>query len=333
MSEYCHHHCSTLETFPDELFFEIFEYIPINDLHQAFFGLNKRTDIILRNLSNLFAEWTTHSDDKTIDIFSPCISRLVIWRGGYLNLNRFNKLRSLKLALPSIEQCNEIQASSTLEHLHIESLINSETTTDQLSNLFLTNSFPRLRTCRVDEIKFTQPNFQPISTINSLITSTQYPEKLFSLCPMLIHLRLNLKDNINQYFPLDFHCNLRHLELGIYSISITVSTVESILSFTPNLIRFTLDGPCNPAVQNKIDIHSLAPLFTRYLTKLRSVRISLPLNSTSLNSKEFENEKDLLQKLHPLFNHIIFRRRSYYSPGRLLVSSTTDEKNVKSQVN
>ena len=72
--------------------------------------------------ANLRTNWRysrTHpfdsTDDKIIDKFSSSISRLVIWRGGPLNLHRFSKLRSLKLALPSIEQCNEIQASLTLE--------------------------------------------------------------------------------------------------------------------------------------------------------------------------------------------------------------------------
>jgi hypothetical protein len=325
-SNYHLQHHSTLEIFPDELFFEIFEYIPINDLHRAFFGLNKRIDHILKNLSNLFAEWTTNSDDRIIDTFSSCISRLVIWRGGYLNLNRFTKLRSLKLALPTVEQCNEIQASSTLEHLHIESSINSNTITDQLSILLLTNSFPRLRTCRIDEIKFDNENFSQIPTLYSLITRTQYPSKLFSLCPMLIHLRLHLKDNINEDIQLNQHLNLRYLELGIYSTEINLSTIETILSLTPNVIRFTLNGRCNPPVQNKIDIYSLVPVITRYLPKLRCIRISLPLNTNQFDIKEYANEKEVFKKLHPLFKYIVFRPRSYYAPGRLLISSIVNSK-------
>jgi hypothetical protein len=312
---------STLEIFPDELFFELFEYIPINDLYRTFFGLNKRIDIILRSLSNLFAEWTTNTDDQIIDIFSSSISRLVVWRGGHLNLNRFNKLHSLKLALPSIEQCNEIRPSVTLKHLHIDSSINSNTMTDQLATLFLTNSFPRLRTCRIDEITFEKENFQQILSLHSLVTRTQNPAKLLSLCPMLVHLRLNLTNNISESFLSDPHLYLRHLELGIYSTEINLSTIKLILSLTPNLTRFTLDGPCNPPSQNKIDINSLVLILTRHLLKLRSIRISLPLNDSNLDSKEFENEKEFLQKLHPLFNRIIFRPRSYYAPGRLLISS------------
>jgi len=319
-------HRSRLEIFPDELFFDLFEYIPIYDLYQTFFGLNKRLNLILQNLSNLFAEWTTNADDRTIDIFSSGISRLVIWRGGYLNLNRFNKLRSLKLALPSIEQCNEIQPSLTLEHLHIESLINTNTITDQLSKLFLTNAFPRLRTCRIDEIRFNIDNFHPIPTLHSLITRTQYPAKLLSLCPMLVYLRLNLKDNINENISFDPHLNLRHLELGIYSTEITLSTIDFICSLIPNLTRFSLDGPCNPPPQNKMDIYSLASVFTCRLSKLRFIRISLPLSDNYLDPKEFETEKELLKRLHPLFNQVIFRPRSYYAPGRLLISSIIDSK-------
>jgi hypothetical protein len=330
MSDYDLQHHSILEIFPDELFFEIFEYIPINDLYRAFFGLNKRINHVLKTLSNLFAEWTTNSDDRIIDIFSSCISRLVVWRGGHLNLNRFTKLRSLKLALPTIEQCNEIQPSLTLEHLHIQSSVNSNIITDQLCILLLTNAFPRLRTCQIDEIKFDKENFYQIPTLYSLITRTQYPSRLFSLCPRLIHLRLYLKDNINENFQLNQHLNLRHLELGIYSTEINLSTIEIILSLTPNVIRFTLDGPCNPPIQNKIDINSLVPLITHYLSKLRFIHISLPLNNNQVDLKEYEDEKELFKKLHPLFNHIIFRPRSYYAPGRLLISSIIDSKTVES---
>ncbi|CAF1339986.1 unnamed protein product [Adineta steineri] len=324
MSDYDIQHRSSLEIFPDELFFELFEYIPIYDLYRTFFGLNQRINCILENLSNLFAEWTTNSDDEIIDKFSSCISRLIVWRGGYLNLKRFHKVRSLKLCLPTIEQCNEIQPSLTLEHLHIESSGNKNTITDQLSLLLLTNAFPRLRICRIDEIKFDKENCQQIPTLHTLITRTQSPEKLFSLCPMLTYLRLNLKENVTESLEFESHLNLRHLELGIYSTEITLSTIVTILSLLPNLTRFTLDGPCNPPPQNKIDICSLAPLLTRYLTNLRIIHISLPLNDNHLDPKEFENEKELLKKLHPLFNQIIFRSRSYYAPGRLLISSITD---------
>ncbi|CAF1069727.1 unnamed protein product [Rotaria sordida] len=326
MSDNIIQHRSTLEIFPDELFYELFEYIPLNDLYRIFFGLNKRINIILKNLSNLFAEWTTHNDDKIIDIFSTSISRLVIWRGGYLNLNRFIKLRSLKLALPTIEQCNEIQSSLILEHLHIESTINKRKISEQLSLLFLTNSFPRLRTCQIDEIQFDKNIFHIKPTLLSLITYTQNPGRLLSLCSNLKYLRLNLKDNINEFSSFDIHLNLRYLQIGIYSIEINLSTIETILSLTPNLIRFKFDGPCIPPSQNKLDIYSLASVFTRFLTKLCFIHISLPLNDNQSDSKEFENEKESLKKLHPLFNYIIFRPRSFYAPGRLLISSINDSK-------
>ncbi len=331
MSDCCSQHSSTLEIFPDELFFELFEYIPIHDLSRAFCGLNKRIDRILKNLSNLFAVWTTNADDRIIDLFSPCISRLVIWRGGPLNLHRFSKLRSLKLALPSIEQCNEIRPSSTLEHLHIETSVRTNTMTEELSILLLTNAFPRLRTCRMDDLKFEKENLHQLPTLYSLITRTSSPTGLFSRCPSLVHLRLNLKENIMENLVSDVHLNLRHLELGIYSTEINYSTIEIILSLTPNLIRLILDGPCTPPAQNQIDIYSLASIFNRHLSKLRFIRISLPINDSQMNLKEFENEKELVNKLHPLFNHILFRPRSYYAPGRLLISSKADSKTVESQ--
>ncbi|CAF4808902.1 unnamed protein product, partial [Rotaria sp. Silwood2] len=95
---------------------------------------------------------------------------------------------------------------------------------------------------------------------------------------------------------------------------------------------FTLDGPCITPPQNKLDICSLASVFTRCLSKLRSIYVSLPLNDNQSDPKEFENEKELLKKLHPLFNNIIFRPRSYYAPGRLLISSIIDSKTVKSHI-
>ncbi len=312
---------STLETFPDELFFELFEYIPIHDLSRGFSGLNKRIDRILKNLSNLVAVWTTNADDRIIDLFAPCISRLVIWRGGPLNLHRFTKLRALKLALPTIEQCNEIRASSTLEHLHIEASARSNIITEELSVLLLTNAFPRLQTCQMDDLKFEQENFHQLSTLYSLITRTASLSGLFSRCPSLIRLRLNLKENLMDNTISDVHLNLRHLELGIYSTEINLSTIETLLSFTPNLVRLILGGPCNPPVQNQIDIYFLAPIFLRHLSKLRFLRISLPLNDSQMALKDFETERELISKLHPLFNSILFRPRSYYAPGRLAISS------------
>lgn len=333
MTDYYTQHSSTLEIFPDELFFEIFEYIPLNDLYRAFFGLNKRFNIILKNLPNLLAEWTTHTDDRVIDIFSSCTTRLVVWRGGNLNLHRFKRLRSLKLALPTMEQCNEIQPSSKLEHLHIETSSISSRITDQISILFLKNAFPNLRTCRIDEIQFDTDTFQPKPSLYSLSTRTRHPARLLSMCPMLIYLRINLNDNISEFPLSDIHLNLLRLEIGIYSTEINLSIIESILLLTPNLTRFTLDGPCNPPPQNQLDLCSLASVFTRCLSKLRSIYVSLPLNDSQSDPKEFENEKESLKKLHPLFNHVIHRPRSYYAPGRLIISSMNHSKNVKSYIN
>lgn len=330
MTDYKIHHRSTVEIFPDELFFELFEYIPLVDLYRGFFGLNKRIDNILKNLSNLFAEWTIHSDDRIIDKFAPCISRLIIWRRGNLRLNRFKRLRSLKLALPTVEQCNEIQSSPILEHLHIDSSATSRSVAEQLSTLFLTNAFPNLRTCRIDEIHFDENVYEPKLKLFSLITRTKQPERLLSLCPTLKHLRLNMTINTTEFLSSNIHLNLRYLQIGIYSNQINLSTIESILSLTPNLTRFTIDGPCITPPQNKLDLCSIASVLNRRVSNLRFVYISLPLNDSQSDSKEFENEKETLKKIHPLFNHIIFRPRSYYAPGRLIITSIIDSKTVKS---
>lgn len=318
--EHSHDH-SKLEIFPDELFFELFEYISVYDLFRGFIGLNKRIDYILKNLSNLSAVWTTHTDDRIINTFAPSIAQLVIWRGGSLNLHRFTKLRSLKLALPSIEQCNEIQASSTLENLQIETPVLSSKITQKLSILLLNNAFPRLRTCRIDDLCFEDGNFQILPSLQSLTTRTPSPARLFSFSPQLVRLRLNLEENITDNFIVDPHVNLRHLEIRIFSTDITLSSIENLLSFTPNLVRFALHGPCNTSTQNQLEISSLASLITRYLAKLRFLRISLPLTDHRMNLKDVENEQETLRKLHPLFNQISYRSRSHNVPGRLLISS------------
>lgn len=327
------HDHSKLEIFPDELFFELFEYISIYDLSRGFIGLNKRFDHILKNLANLSAVWTTHADDRIINTFAPCISQLIVWRGGSLNLNRFSKLRFLKLALPSIEQCNEIHASSTLEHLQIETPVLSSKITEQLSIRLLNNAFPRLQTCRIDDLKLNEENLQPLSNLYSLTTRTPSPARLLSFCPQLVHLRLNLEENINENLIAIPHVNLHHLELRIYSTEITLSTVEILLAFTPNLIRLVLYGPCNTSTQNQMEISSLASLITRYLSKLRFLRISLPLTDHRMNLKDLEDEQETLRKLHPLFNQISYRPRSHNVPGRLLISSKADiSSTVESQI-
>ena len=41
--------CSTLETFSDEVFFEIFDRLSPNDLYRTFSGLNTRLNVILND--------------------------------------------------------------------------------------------------------------------------------------------------------------------------------------------------------------------------------------------------------------------------------------------
>ncbi len=77
-----------LESLPDEIIMDVFEYFEIHDLYQSFYGLNTRLNSILRSRKNF--SLTCSSPDEIddpyfFDLFTNHIIKLIIDHSNYID--------------------------------------------------------------------------------------------------------------------------------------------------------------------------------------------------------------------------------------------------------
>ena len=194
---------SRLEYLPDEIFLEIFKYIPLHDLYHGFHNLNYRIDHVLRSLNELSLTLNKPDDinDQVVSFFASRISHLVVRFSKKVSFARFPSLRSLTSLFPHDEQLTCIRPVD-LPHLKRLTLgfmaVSKERIILDLCDRLFSNAFPNLLSCSLWPPAFRTDHS---TTRNSSITHVQLKEANFDdlcavldSCPQLKHLRVWLND-------------------------------------------------------------------------------------------------------------------------------------------
>jgi hypothetical protein len=175
--------CSYLEQFPNEIFLEIFKYIPLDDLYRSFYNLNQRINHILHSVTGLSLTLNEPEDINTeaVSFFASNIYHLIVRHPNIVHFNRFSSLRSLTSLCPSDQQLCRIKAKNlpNLTRLTLGfSLIWDCDIMVRLCQRIVSNKFPKLHYCSL---------WPPAFDMDCLIIKT----------PSLIHMELkegNLDD-------------------------------------------------------------------------------------------------------------------------------------------
>ena len=301
----------TIELFPNELLIELFEYISPNDLYKSFFNLNFRLNSIINSLQNLHL--TFHEDwdtkERSVPFFASQISTLIIKHDELVDFSYYSNIRSLKLSMPTANQCDAIQPLllPNLKHLYISNFFFSDKS-EQLCRFIFSSSFPRLRTCHIDRMTFS--HFHPYYssslrqlTISPCTWKSNLYKQIFTGCPNLTYLRIIRLRNSYLELSSSFihpHICLRHLHIHFYSIGNNwYNQIEWFLSLTPNLEGLTLSIDQNDTrIEFPFDL--FACLLTQRVPCLTDLKARIPLN------KFLSKELDLIKQLHPLFIYVHF---------------------------
>ncbi len=111
---------TTLEHLSNEIFIEIFDYIPMRNLYRSFSRLNHRINSILDSIRTRLVFQCVRPEEihqPYVIFFAARISKLSIWHRCPLNLVHFLNIRYLELERPTIEQCNDI-INGLYHHVH-----------------------------------------------------------------------------------------------------------------------------------------------------------------------------------------------------------------------
>lgn len=245
----------TLESLPNEVFQELFEYFDTYELYKIFSALNFRIDSLITNFKYLQVILDTPDaiDYAVNRYFLPKTQILIINHTKSLcdpiNVKLLSHIRSLTLCQPTREQWNSIQPSlfPYLERLHI---MNSRFAyrTERLCQLVFSNEFPNLYSCSLPHVAYESNNRWSHSfNIRSLeinIWDIRVYTRILAACPNINRLRMQIngghtQENILLTNLIERHSALRQLAIYLSSPT-TCDFIDSVLSFVPNLAYFLL---------------------------------------------------------------------------------------------
>ncbi|CAF0861641.1 unnamed protein product [Adineta steineri] len=319
-----------LESLPDELFYDIFEYLSVRDLYNGFYNLNCRFTSILSSLTNVYGEMITKEEaySPAFLFFATRITILSVEHVEPIDFSSFVALRSLRLHTePNRSQCQSIQLLSRLEYLSVDKpRVEHFYYSISLSFFVLTNAFPSLRSCRLNLIPFKDKQqwtlVPSLHILNISIGNPRvYPQILYA-CPSLDKFSLEFTPHFTtppKVFFDSSHTSLRQLKLRLNCTTFSYcQIIDLLLSLVPNLIYLSIRGSLSDA--NNIDIDSLAIILYDRVPKLNKFFLKMAVQESLINTQQDDNYENI-QQLHPLFQYIIIDPSTQYTPARLIIQS------------
>ena len=299
------------EDLPNEIFYELFEYLDVYDLYRTFSKLNSRIDLLIRNFRRL--QIILHSiedlDHPINRYFLPQTPTLIINHSKQFFdpfKHSFPSIRCLTLLKPARVQWDSIQSTAfpNLQRLY---LINSVFAyhTEQICRLLFSNEFTCLHTCSLPYVAYEENNQwtgAPIlRSLEANIWDIRVYQQILEACPNLVRLKMEFIGGHNQE-KLSIsdsdkqHSNLQYLSFHC-SIAITCELIDAILSFVPNLQQFSLNATYRQP--SHIPLDALAVILQNRIPSLTRINLDITLPK-SLCHEEKLNTNYLLFKSYEI---------------------------------
>ncbi|CAF0929788.1 unnamed protein product [Adineta steineri] len=310
-----------LESFPDELFLEIFQYIDILTL-RSFKGLNKRIDSIINTVNNiiLVVELTQNSTNDFAYFFKFNPKQIfhlklcsTLWSS--LNFMMFTELRSLTFDCDYLtkDQVNQI-IQFNLPYLKRLSIFNMKYFLQQVFfyKIIRGEHFPSLKTCHFDfndnsELKLNSYKLSSRNKIRSLSINKWNWSRLDFLSKQfqyLFRFETYLEDSYSSIDLIQPCLTLKYLKIT-FNTSV-ISSLEQLLKWVPNLIRLRVRGNLEKSTVNVyfIEMSNYLPTLVPYLQQFDCELYCY------MNENEYNNPL-VIQKYSPFFERV----RCLYGQG------------------
>ncbi|UJR14233.1 hypothetical protein I4U23_001224 [Adineta vaga] len=317
----------TLEKLPNEIFQDLFEYFDIYELYKIFSKLNFRFDGLVKNFQHL--QIILHSfDDIHYPVnryFLSTIKTLVIDHSKKFYdstiIESISHIRCLILGEPTREQWESI---SPLYFPHLERLYLFNTRfayrTEKLCQLIFSNAFSSLHSCSLPHITYELSNSWTqsyhLQSLQVNIWDIRVYTQILHTCPNLRHLTIRLSCETHSE-NVSLNSNLRHLNLQYLNLHrckpITDGFIDSILSFVPNLSRFSLRA--NNHYPSSISMNTLVDIFQKRIPRLRRINIDITVQDSMFYEEQMETKYPLFQSVK--LQTDLYRRTSIIIRGSI----------------
>lgn len=308
-----------IERLPDELWLEIFSYVPYLDLFRCFTGLNQRINAILLSkrikiqLKNnaYYIKSRILMETLSEHIIGLCIK----YSNQDINIYPFKNLLSLHICYLTIKQFEAIQ-SNYFEYLNQLNIVVCTTDFPLGNFLFSSNRLNSLTACWFPSLdSYFQDNiiYQSCLTLRSLRLNYSNIKTFFillHLLPNLIHFESALISiSESKPFPLIEHLNLLRLKISLRA-NVSFNDLQTILLRVPCLEQFYLNINRSDIFEEKYNLVLLASLLETRLLNMKKcdIKINLFSNNLKINLEDLKN-------ISPLYNQVnIHAPETYNQP-------------------
>lgn len=285
----------SIECLPDELWLEIFSYIPYLDLFRCFCGLNERINTIVyskRIKLKLKSDINYEKFKPLIESLSEYIVGLCIdYYHQDIDISPFNNLLSLHLSHATDTQIAQIQLNN-LKYLRQLEIVVCSTNVQLGDFLFGAAKQNYLITCWVPNLEFYFKNdhqYQPCLTLRSLRLNYCCRQTLFNLLyllPNLINFETSLislpSNDTSVCFQLPEHATLMYFNMSLRA-DVPLTDLESIFIHVPCLeeLHLCIHRPNNAT--KDVDLVQLTNIIQSHLRSMK--KCDIKIYSTSSISK------------------------------------------------
>lgn len=296
-----------LEELPDELFFLVFIYLDIEQLYNAFWGLNIRFDNLFQSYEHLSFTFNENANQPSMLPYLSYVTQLIIDTSNSCNLRQFSNLQSLILCNSNDKHLQQLQPMNVPYLRRLSFLLGSKfVPSAKLITQIFSNGFPSLDHVNLGRVEdftiftpFVSPSlrFVSIRCAEPLIVSC-----VLASCPDLHHLQLHIFTEIkeNAFSSPPFNHPLRRLTLWGDSIPLNSKNIDVLLSNTPNVQYFYFQAIIS------IPFLDIANIFIRRLNHL--FRFDCHVKEMLRKSCRTDDLVDL-HRLHWSFHRIEYKEK------------------------
>ncbi|CAF3474781.1 unnamed protein product [Rotaria socialis] len=292
-----------LEDLPNELLFDVFEYISARDLYYSFWALNRRINYIVRSLKNL-SLIIYKNEPLLIQTFADKIFRLQVSNHyDIIDIDHFPNLRSLSLYNASDKQLQQIRydCMPNLMYLFIPIPNITESSAKLARNIF-SNQLPSLRYA---DLGIIDVNYISLSSWSPSLrvlcincTKSIVIRMVLLVCPNLKRFQVNLVKNnskiATQLPTKTLNHNLKTFILLVSCRSLPLEKINDILLDIPNVTRIYLRWCCDTLF---VALARMLSERLKYLSQFGCNIIEFP------NDIEYNNIKSI-REVHSSFNNV-----------------------------
>ncbi|UJR34338.1 hypothetical protein I4U23_021741 [Adineta vaga] len=240
---------SQLEDLSNELFFDIFDYLTLDDLYNGFYNLNNRFNKLIKYSNNKILIINEKLNFLLIELYKFQTKHLILNTLYEFDLKQFSNIHSL--IIRNRNYIEQIHSSNFPYLINLTLILKSNYKPPiKLINEIFSNQFLSLRYLILGRIEKSSLNSWSICSSLQYLSIRSHnlmilPD-ILSICPNLIHIQLHILNN-SHYFPLSLSTSshlLQRFTLWSNLQPLSIDIIDSLLSYIPNIQRLYLQTIC-----------------------------------------------------------------------------------------